>query len=62
MLCESIRGFIELFSSHGLPEKKTSAEYVMKKCACVEAEYWNMVLGPEMWNMFVSSLGDMDIK
>ena len=62
MLCESIRGFMELFSSHGLPEKKTSAEYVMKKCDCVEAEYWNMVLGPEMWNMFVSSLGDMDIK
>ena len=62
MLCESIRGFMELFSSHGLPEKKTSAEYVMKKCDCVEAEVWNMILGPEMWNIFVSTLGDMDIK
>lgn len=62
LLCESIRGFMELFSSHGLPNKKTSAEYVMKKCDCVEAEVWNMILGPEMWNMFVSVMGDMDIK
>lgn len=62
MLCESIRGFMELFSSHGLPEKKTSAEYVMKKSDCVEAEMWAMILGPEMWNIFVSTLGDMDMK
>jgi hypothetical protein len=62
MLCESIRGFMELFSSHGLPEKKASAEYVMKKADCVEAEMWDMILGPEMWNIFSSTLGDMDIK
>ena len=31
MLCESIRGFMELFSTHGLPEKKELAEYIMKK-------------------------------
>ena len=62
MLCESIRGFMELFSSHGLPEKKTSAEYVMKKTDCVEAEMWNMILGPGMWDIFSSTLGDMDIK
>ena len=62
MLCESIRGFMELFSSHGLPEKKVSAEYVMKKADCVEAEMWAMILGPEMWNIFASTIGDMDMK
>lgn len=62
MLCESIRGFMELFSSHGLPEKRTSAEYVMKKADCVDAEMWAMILGPEMWNIFSSTLGDMDMK
>ena len=62
MLCESIRGFMELFSSHGLPEKKASAEYVMKKADCVDAEMWAMILGPEMWNIFTSPLGDMDMK
>ena len=62
MLCESIRGFMELFASHGLPDKKSSAEYVMKKTDNVEAEFWNMLLGPEMWNIFASAIGDMDIK
>ena len=62
MLCESIRGFMELFSSHGLPEKKSSAEYVMKKADFVEAEMWCMILGPEMWNIFSDSFGDMDVK
>ncbi len=62
MLCESIRGFMELFSSHGLPEKKAAAEYVMKKADCVESEMWDMILGPEMWNIFSSAVGDMDIK
>lgn len=62
MLCESIRGFMELFSSHGLPEKRASAEYVMKKADCVDAEMWAMILGPEMWNIFTSPLGDMDMK
>lgn len=62
MLCESVRGFMELFSSHGLPEKKASAEYVMKKADCVEAEMWAMILGPEMWNIFASTIGDMDMK
>ena len=62
LLCESIRGFMELFSSHGLPKKKTSADYVMKKTDNVESEYWNMVLGPEMWNIFMSGIGNMDLK
>ena len=57
-----IPGFMELFSSHGLPEKKTSAEYIMKKVDCVESEMWDMILGPEMWNIFSSALGDMDMK
>ena len=62
MLCESIRGFMELFSTHGLPEKKELAEYIMKKTDCVEGEMWNMILGPEMWNIFSESVGDLDIK
>ena len=62
MLCESIRGFMELFSTHGLPDKKSSAEYIMKKTDCVEGEMWNMILGPEMWNIFSESVGDLDIK
>ena len=62
LLCESIKGFMELFSSHGLPDKKESAEYVMKKADNVESEYWNTLLGPEMWNLFSNTLGDMDMK
>ena len=34
----------------------------MKKTDNVESEYWNMVLGPEMWNIFMSGIGNMDLK
>ncbi len=61
LLCESIRGFMELFSSHGLPEIKEHAEFVLKKTDCVEGEMWNMILGPGLWEKFSQSIEDMDL-
>ena len=62
MLCESIKGFMELFSSHGLPRKKEAAEYVMKKTDFAQAEVWDSILGPGMWGVLSETLGDLDMK
>lgn len=60
LLCESIRGFMELFASHGLPEEKSEAEFVMKKADFLAAEPWDMRLGPVMWKSLVSAIGGVE--
>lgn len=51
MLNESIKGFLELFAAHGLPEKKDDAIYVMKKADFLLAEPWDMMLGKSIWGI-----------
>lgn len=63
MLSESIRGFMELFASHGLPEKKESADYVMKKADNVENDVYNMIIAQGVWNdVFSPLINDMGMK
>lgn len=62
LLAESIRGFMELFASHGLPQEKSAAEFVMKKADFAAAEPWDMRLGPVMWNTIVNNVGDLETK
>ena len=52
LLCELIRGLMELFSSHGLPKDRTRREYVIKKADYLKAEPWQMRIGPYMWKIF----------
>lgn len=51
LLNESIRGFLELFASHGLPEKRDDVLYVIKKSDFLLAEPWDMRLGYSLWEM-----------
>lgn len=62
LLCESIRGFMELFAAHGLPKRKDAAEYVIKKSDFAEAELWDMIIGPGMWELFTESIGSVEMK
>ena len=60
MLCELIRGFMELFSSHGLPKDLGRAKYILSKTDFLKAEPWLMRIGPYMWNSFSECFGDTD--
>jgi hypothetical protein len=52
LLCELIRGLMELFSSHGLPKDRARREYIIKKADYLKAEPWQMRIGPYMWKIF----------
>lgn len=52
LLCELVRGLMELFSSHGLPKDRARREYIIKKADYLKAEPWQMRIGPYMWKIF----------
>lgn len=61
LLNETIRGFLELFISHGLPDDKKTAEYVLGKSDFLKAEPWDMRLGPSLWLLFSNSFNDITL-
>ena len=60
LLSELIRGFMELFSSHGLPKERERTDYILKKADYLKAEPWEMRIGPYMWNIFTEYFKDTD--
>lgn len=60
LLSELIRGFMELFSSHGLPKEMERTNYILKKADYLKAEPWQMRIGPYMWNIFTEYFEDTD--
>lgn len=61
LLYEAVRGFMELFISHGLPESREAAAAVLFKEEPRMAEVWEMRLGPVLWRIFESAFNDMEI-
>ena len=62
LLSESLKGFMELFASHGLPCDKKSATYIIKKSDFLLAEPWDMRLGYPIWEIIESNISDKDKK
>ena len=60
LLSELIRGFMELFSSHGLPKERDRMNYILKKTDYLKAEPWQMRIGPYMWNIFTEYFENTD--
>ena len=60
LLCELIRGCMELFSAHGLPKDRTRAKYITSKTDFLKAEPWLMRVGPYMWNRFTEYFEDTE--
>lgn len=54
LLMECIKGVLELASSHGLPNERNKAEYVLKKSDFRLAERWDMRLGLPLWERIVA--------
>lgn len=61
LLQEAIRGMFELFSSHGLPQDRAKAEYIVKKADFVLAEPWDLRLGVGLWNMIFGGVKDTNM-
>lgn len=51
LLKETIRGFMELFSSHGLPKDNHKAQMIIKMADFTMAEPWDIRLGIPMWEI-----------
>ena len=62
LLCETVRGFFELFISHGLPEDINAANEVIRNSDYLKAEPWDMRIGPHIWNMISKSVNDVTFE
>ena len=51
LLRETIRGFMELFSSHGLPEDNKKAQMIIKRADFTMAEPWDIRFGKTLWEI-----------
>lgn len=61
LLNETIRGFFELFASHGLPNDNKKAMYIIKQSDFLLAEPWDLRLGVELWNTLSEKINDTKI-
>lgn len=59
---EIVKGVMEVLSINALPEDKDIAEYVIAKADFTAAEPWDMRIGPKIWEKFMMSIDDDDIK
>ena len=60
LLTELIRGFMELFTSHGLPQDRQQAMMVIGKSDFLKAEPWDMKLGPMLWDLLSNYFNDIN--
>jgi len=60
LIHELVKGVMEILSAHGLPDKPGMANYVMSKADYLNAETWDMRLGPSIWEKFIESIPDED--
>jgi len=53
---DTIKGFFELFSVHGLPDDIEKTKYIIGKADFLLAEPWDMRLGVKLWQMIFDRL------
>lgn len=61
LLGETVRGFFELFASHGLPEDNDKAMYIIKQADFLLAEPWDLRMGVILWRMLSNSIKNTKI-
>jgi len=62
LIHELVKGVMELLSAHGLPKQKRIGEYVINKADFLEAEPWDMRIGPGLWERFTRLIEPEDFK
>lgn len=63
LVFETIKGVMELLSSHGLPDDRRSAEYIISQADFSLAENWDKRFGVGIWDLLTNSIKpeNMDI-
>lgn len=62
LLMETIKGFLELFISHGLPKDINKANIIIGKSDFLKAEPWDMKLGPFLWDLLSNTFNDINTE
>jgi hypothetical protein len=62
LIHELVKGCMEILSANGLPTKENIAEYVINKSDFVQAEPWDMRIGPALWGKFCSMIPAEDFN
>lgn len=62
LLHESIRGFLEMFAAYGLPSSKKECAYIMSKADFIDAEPWDMRIGPAIWDYLMMRFEEPDTE
>ena len=62
LLHELVKGCMEILSAIGLPTKSNIAEYVINKSDYLQAEPWDMRIGPALWGKFCSHIPAEDFN
>lgn len=62
LLHESIRGFLEMFAAYGLPSSKKECAYIMSKADFIDAEPWDMRIGPAIWDYLMMCFEEPDTE
>ncbi len=62
LIHELVKGVMELLSAHGLPKNKRIGEYVINKADFLQAELWDMRLGPGLWERFTKLIEPDDFE
>lgn len=59
---ELVKGVMELIAAHGLPKDKKLGEYVIGQADYLDAEPWDMRIGPALWERFTENIPSDDFK
>jgi len=70
ILChEIVKSYLEFMSAWGLPQSdeenaEAKANYILNKADFLEAENWDLMLGPNFWGRFLDAIdeNELDIK
>lgn len=62
LIHELVKGVMELLSGHGLPKDKKIGEFVINKADFLEAESWDMRIGPALWDRFTNAIDSEDFN
>lgn len=62
LIHELVKGVMEIMSAHGLPKNKKMGNYVIDKADYLEAEPWDMRIGPALWERFTSMIESEDFE
>ncbi len=62
LVFETVKGVMELVSSHGLPENKNDAEYVIGKADFMLAENWDKRFGVGLYDLFTKNIQNKKLQ